>query len=77
MRSSGRAVCLVNLDAANDDLPYDCNIDVAELVSLDSVQSELGLGPNGGLWYCMEFLKSNMDWLEVREREHCTLFIAA
>lgn len=25
---------------------------------------ELGLGPNGGLIYCMEFLVNNMDWLE-------------
>ncbi len=25
---------------------------------------ELGLGPNGGLIYCMEYLLENMDWLE-------------
>ena len=25
---------------------------------------ELGLGPNGALIYCMEFLLENMDWLE-------------
>lgn len=25
---------------------------------------ELGLGPNGALLYCMEFLLQNLDWLQ-------------
>ena len=25
---------------------------------------ELGLGPNGSLMYCMEYLLENIDWLE-------------
>ena len=25
---------------------------------------ELGLGPNGGLLYCMDYLEKNMDWLQ-------------
>jgi len=29
--------------------------DVRELISLDDVMEELGLGPNGGLVYCMEY----------------------
>lgn len=29
--------------------------DIRELVSLDDVMEELGLGPNGGLLYCMEY----------------------
>lgn len=29
--------------------------DIRELVSLDDVMEELGLGPNGGLMYCMEY----------------------
>jgi len=32
---------------------------------LDDVMEELGLGPNGGLMYCMEHLEDNLDdWLE-------------
>ncbi|KAJ7165950.1 hypothetical protein C8R46DRAFT_1096675 [Mycena filopes] len=30
---------------------------------------EHGLGPNGGLLYCMEYLEANYDWLEERLKE--------
>lgn len=26
-------------------------------------QEELGLGPNGGLVYCLDYLEQNLDWL--------------
>lgn len=29
--------------------------DIRELISLEDVMEELGLGPNGGLLYCMEY----------------------
>lgn len=29
--------------------------DIRELISLEDVMEELGLGPNGGLIYCMEY----------------------
>jgi hypothetical protein len=31
--------------------------------------SEHGLGPNGGMLYCMEYLEANYDWLEDRLKE--------
>lgn len=37
---------------------------MAELVSLEAVQQDLGLGPNGGLVYCMEYVAANLDWLD-------------
>jgi GTPase SAR1 family protein len=46
-----RRPALVNLDPANDCLPYTPDIDVRELVSLDAVMEELGLGPNGGAFW--------------------------
>ncbi|XP_033877756.2 GPN-loop GTPase 2-like [Acipenser ruthenus] len=60
----GRKVVVVNLDPANDGLPYQCSVDIAELVTLDAVMDGLKLGPNGGLIYCMEYLEANFDWLE-------------
>ena len=48
MRLLGRKVAVVNLDPANDALPYECAIDVAELVSLEVVMQSMHLGPNGG-----------------------------
>ncbi|KAG7670837.1 hypothetical protein Ndes2526B_g01403 [Nannochloris sp. 'desiccata'] len=61
---TGRKVAIINLDPANDPATYDCAVDIRDLVSLDSVQKELGLGPNGGLIYCMEYLDANLDWLQ-------------
>jgi GTPase SAR1 family protein len=50
----GRKVAVVNLDPANDALPYDCAIDVADLVSLEAVMASLHLGPNGGAQSCAQ-----------------------
>ena len=64
MSQLGRKVVVVNMDPANDGLPYECAVDVSELVTLDDVMENLKLGPNGGLLYCMEYLEANLDWLE-------------
>ncbi|KAJ3195668.1 hypothetical protein HK101_011410 [Irineochytrium annulatum] len=61
-----RPVAVVNLDPANDSLPYHCDINISELITLDDVMTEFGLGPNGGLIYCLEYLEKNMDWLTKR-----------
>lgn len=62
----GRPCAVVNLDPGNEDAPYEAQIDVGDLVSLPVVMEELGLGPNGGLLYCMETLEKNLEWLKVR-----------
>ncbi|VDP70688.1 unnamed protein product [Schistosoma mattheei] len=36
---------------------------MADLICLDEVMDYLGLGPNGGLIYCMEYLYTNRSWL--------------
>ncbi|EJT99385.1 hypothetical protein DACRYDRAFT_17536 [Dacryopinax primogenitus] len=59
-----RPIAVVNLDPANDHLPYPCAIDIASLISLQDVMDTSGLGPNGALIYCMEYLEQNFDWLE-------------
>ncbi|KAK2079353.1 hypothetical protein QBZ16_003044 [Prototheca wickerhamii] len=63
LAGQGRTVAVVNLDPANDGLPYSAAIDVTDLVDLAAVQAETGLGPNGGLIWAMEYLESNVDWL--------------
>ncbi|NXX81426.1 GPN2 GTPase, partial [Urocolius indicus] len=60
----GRDVAVVNLDPANEVLPYPCALDIAELITLPDVMESLKLGPNGGLIYCMEYLEANCDWLQ-------------
>lgn len=55
---------MINLDPANDALPYECAVDLSELITLADVMERLKLGPNGGLVFCMEFLEKNVDWLK-------------
>ncbi|KAL0918609.1 hypothetical protein M5K25_010627 [Dendrobium thyrsiflorum] len=59
-----RTIHIVNLDPAAEHFDYPVSTDIRELISLDDVMEELGLGPNGGLMYCMEHLEDNLDdWL--------------
>jgi GTPase SAR1 family protein len=64
-----RPISIVNLDPANDNIPYPCAIDIASLITLQDVMIEHELGPNGGMLYCMEYLEANYDWLEDRLKE--------
>ncbi|KAJ6546953.1 hypothetical protein B0H19DRAFT_1074929 [Mycena capillaripes] len=64
-----RPISVVNLDPANDSITYPCAIDISSLITLHDVMEEHGLGPNGGLLYCMEYLEANYDWLEERLQE--------
>lgn len=50
-----RTIHIVNLDPAAENFDYPVAMDIRELISLDDVMEELGLGPNGGLMYCMEY----------------------
>jgi len=60
---SGRPVSVVNLDPAAEAFQYRLDADVRDLVSLDDVcgDESLGLGPNGGLVHCMEYLEDNLE----------------
>lgn len=43
-------------------LPYETLLDVCqEVVNLTSVMEQTGLGPNGGVVYCMEYLQEHVD----------------
>lgn len=74
----GRKVAVINLDPANDALPYECAVNIEDLIKLSDVMIEHSLGPNGGLVYCMDYLEKNIDWLESRLKpllkEHYLLF---
>ncbi|CAM8935982.1 unnamed protein product [Rhodiola kirilowii] len=74
----GRKVAVVNLDPANDSLPYECAINIEHLIKLSDVMTEHSLGPNGGLVYCMDYLEKNIDWLEAKLKpllkDHYILF---
>lgn len=58
-----RPIAIVNLDPANESLPYPCTISISSLITLQDAMNEFGLGPNGAMLYCMEYLETNFDWL--------------
>ena len=58
-----RSAFYVNLDPAAESFEHTPDLDIKELISLHDAMEEVGLGPNGGLIYCFEFLMENLDWL--------------
>ena len=60
----GRNVSVVNLDPANDNVPYKPDIDIRDLVTLEDVMEKEELGPNGGVLYALEELEENWEWLQ-------------
>ena len=63
LRNNKRSCFYINLDPAAEDFVYQPDLDIKELISLEDVMEEMGLGPNGGLIYCFEFLLENLDFL--------------
>jgi GPN-loop GTPase len=66
MINLNRNVFIINLDPANENLTYDCEINIYELINVDDVMRNCNLGPNGGLLFAIEFLEENFDWLEFK-----------
>ncbi|KAL6239831.1 hypothetical protein BDW75DRAFT_197495 [Aspergillus navahoensis] len=62
-QTTRRSCFYVNLDPAAESFQYNPDLDIRELITLEDVMEELGLGPNGGLIYCFEFLLQNLDFL--------------
>ncbi|PHJ23700.1 atp binding [Cystoisospora suis] len=69
LKALHRPHVVVNLDPANDTLPYDCQIDLRHLIDHSDVMEKYHLGPNGALIHCLEFLLVNLDWLEDKLRQ--------
>lgn len=63
LKEIDRSCDIVNLDFANENIPYTPSIDVRDLISLQTAMMDAELGPNGGLVYCMEYLLEHLDWL--------------
>ncbi|PGH33085.1 hypothetical protein GX50_04067 [[Emmonsia] crescens] len=63
LQNNRRSCFYVNLDPAAETFSYEPDLDIRELITLEDVMEELGLGPNGGLMYCFEFLLQNLDFL--------------
>ncbi|CAG8953673.1 hypothetical protein HYFRA_00006562 [Hymenoscyphus fraxineus] len=58
-----RSCFYINLDPAAESFTHEPDLDIKDLISLEDVMEEMGLGPNGGLIYCFEFLLENLEFL--------------
>ena len=56
LRLNKRSCFYVNLDPAAEDFSYEPDLDIKDLISLEDVMEEMGLGPNGGLIFCFEWV---------------------
>ena len=66
LTSLGRKVAIVNLDPGNENMSYTAAVDVAELVQVEEVMDTMRLGPNGGLLYAVQFVRTNLEWLDTQ-----------
>lgn len=65
LQAKGRTCHVFNLDPAADAFSYSPTADIRELITVNDTAEELGMGPNGGLLFCMEHLEENLkDWLQ-------------
>ncbi|KAF7884500.1 uncharacterized protein EAF02_004836 [Botrytis sinoallii] len=63
LQNNRRSCFYINLDPAAETFTHEPDLDIKDLISLEDVMEEMGLGPNGGLIYCFEFLLENLDFL--------------
>lgn len=63
LKQLGRNAKIINLDPANDSLPYKPAIDLTSLVDVQKVMEKCSLGPNGAMIHCIEVLEKNYGWL--------------
>jgi len=54
MENQRRRSHLVNLDPAAEYFEVEPAVDLRDLITLQDVEDELDLGPNGGMIYCYE-----------------------
>jgi GTPase SAR1 family protein len=73
----GRTTHICNFDPAAEELAYSPSMDVRELISLEDAMEGKGLGPNGGLIFCMEYLIQHADWLAEQLGDFAEDFIIA
>lgn len=66
VHARGKSLHVVNLDPAAEHFAYDVAVDIRDLISVEDAMSEMGLGPNGGLVFCMQYLADNIEWLKDR-----------
>nr|XP_027200969.1 GPN-loop GTPase QQT1-like [Dermatophagoides pteronyssinus] len=69
LNNLNRDVIIVNLDPDNETFPYNCHLNIHEMIRMNEVMQNENLGPNGSFLYCIDFLYKNIEWLYRRINE--------
>jgi GTPase SAR1 family protein len=75
MRELKREVAIFNIDPSNEDLPYDCAVDIRELINAETAAEENNLGPNATQIYCLNVLASRLDWFSEKLAKYRECYI--
>lgn len=75
LRLVKRSCFYINLDPAAEDFAYEPDLDIKDLISLEDVMEEVGLGPNGGLIYCFEYVAETVYASGRPVADDCTRFL--
>ncbi|AMD21096.1 HEL185Cp [Eremothecium sinecaudum] len=57
----GRHAKVINMDPANHKLPYRCDVDIRDFITLEEIMNEHHLGPNGGLMFALESVEKSLS----------------
>ncbi|MDD1766806.1 MAG: ATP/GTP-binding protein, partial [Candidatus Methanomethyliaceae archaeon] len=71
LKGEGHIVNYLNLDPGAESLPYNPSYDVRELVTVEQIIKEEGLGPNGALIRAAEITEANLQKIlhKIKEEE--------
>ncbi|CDW53873.1 ATP bind 1 domain containing protein [Trichuris trichiura] len=61
LTESGRETLLINLDPGNEFLSDEYDLDVRQLIDLNTIIADRCLGPNGAMVFCLELLESQVE----------------
>ena len=59
----GRIPAIINLDPANDELPYSCDVNICDLPGLKEIINNEKIGPNEALIQAMKYIDEELEWL--------------
>ncbi|OAF68582.1 ATP-binding domain 1 family member B [Intoshia linei] len=59
----GVRAIIINLDPGNENLPYDCDINISKLIKMKELMENDDLGPNGTIVKAYEYISKNYMWV--------------
>jgi len=68
LKSLGKRAVYVNLDCSNKSLMNNVHIDFRDIILGEEIIPELHIGPNCSIFFSIEYLLENLDWLEMQTK---------